>query len=63
MITNSIYECASTYLYAPVRSTPADKPSVTDRKVEAVTSSYTGKRYNKDAAQKANFDGHIDICI
>ena len=63
MITNTVYECAASYLYSPVRYSTPDPTYKKSRKVEATNASNTKKSFNKNAATKSNFDGHIDICI
>ena len=64
MITSPTFiECASTYLYSPVRQISTNPSKVNTRKVEAIVSSSAGRRFNSNASTKANFDQHIDICI
>ena len=64
MITSPTFiECASTYLYSPVRQISSNSSKVNTRRVEATASSSAGKRFNSNASTKANFDQHIDICI
>lgn len=64
MITNTVFECAASYLYAPVRPAPLSMPAKNDtRKLEAVSATGNKKRFNANAEKKANFSQHIDICI
>ena len=63
MITLTQYDCAATYLNNIYTS---QKPMVETkkvRKVENVHSVHTGRRFNQNAADKAMYDQHIDICI
>lgn len=62
MINSILFDCASTYLHsAPV--TRKIEPQKKERKVEAVSAVYHGKKFNPSAGEKANFSTHIDICI
>lgn len=62
MINTNFYDVAATYLNrVPIAN--AVIPSRKARKVEATSAVYTGKRFNANAGTKANFAGHIDICI
>ncbi len=62
IISNNFYSCAATYLNR-VPSVNAVNPTKKERKVEATSAVYTGKRFNQNAGTKANFASHIDICI
>lgn len=62
IISNNFYSCAATYLHK-VPASNAVTPSKKERKVEATSAVYTGKRFNTNARTKANFASHIDICI
>lgn len=62
MINLTQYDCAATYLN---RIYTYEQPMVEtkkERKVECVHSVQTGRRFNQNAANKANHN-HIDICI
>lgn len=56
------YDCAATYLHK-VPTHKKVEAFKKERKVEAVSAVYTGKRFNQNAGTKANFASHIDICI
>lgn len=58
-----VFECAATYLYAPVRAYSPAPVEKKKRKVEAVVATYTGKKFNKEADKKAKFDQHIDLAV
>ena len=62
MINTNFYECAAAYLYAPARKFNNVIVSKKGRKVEDTDATYTGKKFNKNAANKAAVD-HIDVCI
>lgn len=62
IISNNFYAVAATYLHK-VPTVNAVVPSKNERKVEATSAVYTGKRFNTNAGTKANFASHIDICI
>lgn len=62
MINTNFYDVAATYLNR-VPTANAVTPSKKERKVEATSAVYTGKRFNSNAGTKANFASHIDICI
>lgn len=55
------FDCASTYLYT-VPKVRKIEPEKKERKVEATSAVYTGKRFNFNSGTKANHN-HIDICI
>lgn len=56
------YDCAATYLYKAPEGAKNAEPKKVTRKVEAVSSVYTGKRFNPNSAARASHN-HIDICI
>lgn len=62
IISNNFYAVAATYLHK-VPTVNAVAPSKNERKVEATSAVYIGKRFNANAGTKANFASHIDICI
>lgn len=62
IISNNFYSVAATYLNR-VPTANAVTPSKKERKVEATSAVYTGKRFNANAGAKSNFASYIDICI
>lgn len=56
-----LYGCAATFLYQVPQSKNV-KVSSQKRKVEPVSASYTGRKFNQNAGTKANHT-HIDIRI
>ncbi len=62
MINTNFYGCAATYLNR-IPNVQQVNLSTKTRKVEATSAVHTGKRFNSGAGTKANFAGHIDICI
>lgn len=62
MINTNYYDVASCYLNRVPYVNKVNPPKK-ERKVEATSAVYTGKRFNSNAGTKSNFAGHIDICI
>lgn len=63
MMNITLFNCAGTYLY-PVPPTTQRKvePHKTERKVEATSSTRSGRRFNPNAGALASHS-HIDILI
>jgi len=62
MINSVLMNCAGTYLYHPILCTQKTDVQKKERKVEATSSSYHGRRFNSNAGNKACHN-HIDILI
>lgn len=62
MINAVFYDCASTYL-GRVPSSVTVNTCRKERKVEDSKPVHTGKRFNHNSGNKANFASHIDISI
>lgn len=63
MINSVIYDCAGTYLNRVPSVVTVNACRREERKVEDLNPVHTGKQFSRNSGTKANFAGHIDICI
>ena len=62
IVTNTnLTECASTYIYVPLRDLPQPEAEKQTRKVTAPSPVSSTKKFNKNNSSNDHSDQHIDV--